>query len=38
MIYIPTDEIIPTSCAGGSHQTIFSLPAGIVSVILLGMI
>lgn len=38
MIYITTDEIIPTSCAGTNHQTIFSLLAGIVFVILLGMI
>ena len=38
MIYITTDEIIPASCAGSSHQTIFSLLAGIVFVILLGMI
>ncbi len=38
MIYITTDEIIPSSCAGTSHQTIFSLLAGIVFVILLGMV
>jgi ZIP family zinc transporter len=38
MIYITTDEIIPTSCAGSNHQTIFSLLAGVVFVILLGMI
>ncbi|MCF8061997.1 MAG: ZIP family metal transporter [Deltaproteobacteria bacterium] len=38
MIYITTDEIIPTSCAGSNHLTIFSLLAGIVFVILLGMV
>lgn len=38
MIYITTDEIIPSSCAGSDHKTIFSLLAGIVFVILLGMI
>ena len=38
MIYITTDEIIPNSCAGSDHKTIFSLLAGIVFVILLGMI
>jgi ZIP family zinc transporter len=38
MIYITTDEIIPNSCAGTDHKTIFSLLAGIVFVLLLNMI
>jgi ZIP family zinc transporter len=38
MIYITADELIPNACAGTNHQTIFSLIAGIVFVILLGMI
>ena len=38
MIYITADELIPTSCAGTNHQTIFCLMAGIVFVILLGLI
>lgn len=38
MIYITTDELIPTSCAGTNHQTIFSLLAGIIFVMLLGLI
>jgi len=38
MIYITADEIIPNSCAGSDHKTIFSLLAGIVFVVLLGMI
>ena len=38
MIYITIDEIIPNSCAGTDHQTIFSLLTGIILVILLGLI
>jgi ZIP family zinc transporter len=38
MIYITADELIPTSCAGENHQTIFCLMAGVVFVILLGLI
>jgi ZIP family zinc transporter len=38
MIYITADELIPTSCAGKNHQTIFCLMAGVVFVILLGLI
>ncbi len=38
MIYITADELIPNSCAGENHQTIFSLLAGIVFVVLLRMI
>jgi len=36
MIYITADELIPNSCAGTNHQTIFSLILGVVFVILLG--
>lgn len=36
MIYITADELIPNSCAGTNHQTIFSLMLGVVFVILLG--
>ena len=38
MIYITLDEIIPNSCAGNNHSTIFSLLTGIIFVILLGLI
>jgi ZIP family zinc transporter len=38
MIYITIDEIIPNSCAGTDHTTIFSLLTGIIFVILLGLI
>ena len=38
MIYITTDELIPSGCAGSNHQTIFSLILGILFVILLGLI
>jgi len=38
MIYIATDELIPTSCAGTNHKTIFALMIGVVFVILLGLI
>jgi ZIP family zinc transporter len=38
MIYITADELIPTSCAGTNHQTIFCLMVGVVFVILLGLI
>jgi len=36
MIYITADELIPHSCAGTNHQTIFSLMLGVVFVLLLG--
>ena len=36
MIYITADELIPHSCAGTNHQTIFSLMLGVVFVMLLG--
>ncbi|MFZ7110759.1 MAG: ZIP family metal transporter [Desulfatiglandales bacterium] len=38
MIYITADELIPHSCAGTNHTTIFSLIAGVVFVMLLGAI
>ncbi|MCX6710422.1 MAG: ZIP family metal transporter [Candidatus Woesearchaeota archaeon] len=39
MIYISADELIPSSCSlSGSHATIFSLIAGVVIVVLLGLI
>ena len=38
MIYITVDELIPNSCAGENHSTIFSLLVGIMFVISLGMI
>ena len=39
MIYITSDEIIPASCSKATdHRTIFSLIAGIVFVVLLGLI
>ncbi len=36
MIYITTDELIPSSFAGSTHRTIFSLLAGVIFVIFLG--
>jgi ZIP family zinc transporter len=36
MIYITADELIPHSCAGTNHQTIFFLMLGVVFVMLLG--
>ncbi|MDY6843309.1 MAG: ZIP family metal transporter [Thermodesulfobacteriota bacterium] len=36
MIYITADELIPNSCVGINHHTIFSLILGVVFVILLG--
>lgn len=41
MIYISADELIPVSCRKGkgfSHSTIFSLTAGILFVLMLGLI
>jgi ZIP family zinc transporter len=38
MIYITADELIPHSCVGTNHRTIFSLIIGIIFVILLGII
>ena len=39
MIYISADELIPTSCAKMTdHTTIFSLIAGVISVVLLGLL
>jgi len=37
MIYITVDELIPTSCAGTNHMTVFSLVVGVIFVILLGL-
>lgn len=36
MIYITADELIPQSCPGTNHLTIFSLILGVVFVIVLG--
>ena len=38
MIYITVGELIPTSCAGQNHGTIFSLITGVVFVVLLGLL
>lgn len=38
MIYITVDELIPNSCAGQDHRTIFTFVGGILFVMLLGMI
>jgi ZIP family zinc transporter len=38
MIYITSDEIIPTSCSQTDHKPIFSLIIGIIFVIFLGII
>ncbi|MBN2123734.1 MAG: ZIP family metal transporter [Deltaproteobacteria bacterium] len=38
MIYITADELIPTSCAGSNHQTIFWLMSGVIFVVLLGLL
>lgn len=38
MIYITADELIPHSCMGANHRTIFSLITGVVFVIFLGLI
>jgi ZIP family zinc transporter len=38
MTYITVDELIPSGCAGSSHQTIFALIVGIVFVMFLGTI
>lgn len=38
MIYITVDELIPQSCAGEDHKTIFSLILGVVFVMLMGLI
>jgi zinc transporter ZupT len=38
MIYITVDELIPNSCAGENHQTIFSFMAGVVLVMLLQLV
>lgn len=39
MVYISSDELIPTSCCRATgHSTIFSLILGVLSVILLGTI
>lgn len=38
MIYITADELIPNSCAGNNHKTIFSLMTGIIFVMLLRVI
>ena len=36
MVYITVDELIPNSCAGTNHRTIFSLILGILFVLGLG--
>ena len=38
MIYITVDELIPNSCAGENHETIFSFIMGVVLVILLQLV
>jgi ZIP family zinc transporter len=38
MIYITVDELIPNSCAGENHQTIFSFMAGVILVMLLQLV
>jgi ZIP family zinc transporter len=38
MIYITIDELIPTACSRNNHQTIFSLMAGIIVVLLLDLL
>lgn len=38
MVYITVDELIPSSCAGDDHKTIFSLITGILFVMLLGLL
>jgi len=38
MIYITVDELIPNSCAGQNHQTIFSFMTGVVLVMLLQLV
>lgn len=38
MIYITVDELIPNSCAGENHQTIFSFMTGVVLVMLLQLV
>ena len=38
MIYITVDELIPNSCAGENHQTIFSFMIGVILVMLLQLV
>ena len=38
MVYITADELIPASCAGNNHKTIFSLMSGVIFIILLDII
>jgi len=38
MIYITADELIPHSCMGTNHRTIFSLMTGVIFVIFLGLL
>lgn len=38
MIYITVDEVIPNSCSGDNHQTIFHFMTGVVLVVLLQLI
>lgn len=38
MIYITTDELIPSSCIGQNHASIFSLILGVILVVFLGLI
>jgi len=37
MIYITTDELIPSSCMGRNHASIFWLMVGVIFVVLLGL-
>lgn len=37
MIYITTDELIPSSCMGKNHASIFWLMVGVIFVVLLGL-
>ncbi len=38
MIYITVDELIPNSCAGENHATIFAFMAGVILVVLLQLV
>ena len=38
MIYITADELIPNSCTGENHQTIFWLMAGVIFVLFLELL
>ncbi len=38
MMYITVDELIPNSCAGENHATIFAFMTGVVLVVLLQLV